>query len=214
MTRSLDNVLSGRYQACILNFNEYIKKLFGDRCGLDRHLTYSLQFVELAEGQVSRHAGEGHLPSHLESFVTEFDKGLTHEEYNSPRFSYRLFFKKKLVNRPGQADRVVEFIDPNSDAAKAIDKEYWVKKEVERPKFRPADVIQEVKKAGFPGFRIQPEHTDFWKKENAKDPAKGYGAEVAGQWYWYESWVARCIAHCRDAGDKYEKAVPPRVKKS
>lgn len=213
MTRSLDNHLSGRYQACILNFNNYLKELFGCRFGLDTHLTYSLQFVERAEGQVTRHEGEDPLPSNLRSFVTEFDKGLTHDEYNSERFSYRLFFKKKLVNRPGQADRVVEFIDPNSEAAKAIDKEFWVRKEVERPKYRPADVIREIKKAGFAGFRVQPEHTDFWKREKAKDPGKGYGAEVAGQWYWYESWVERCIAHCRGAGEKYVQPVPPRVKR-
>ncbi len=214
MTRSLDNFLSGRYQASILNFNHYVKELFGARSGIDTHLTYSLQFVELAEGQVRRHEDENPLPTNLVSFVTEFDKALSHEEYNSPRFSYRLFFKKKLVNRPGQADRVIEFIDPNSDAAKAIDREFWVKKEVERPKFRPADVVRKVKEAGFLGFRVQPEHRDFWEKEGAKDPAKGYGVEVAGQWYWYESWVERCIAHCRDAGDRYEQPVPKRGKKA
>jgi hypothetical protein len=44
-------------------------------------------------------------------------------EYNSEHYSFRLLFKRKLVNRPGQADKVVEFIDPNSDLAKTIDKE-------------------------------------------------------------------------------------------
>ena len=29
MTRSLDNFLSGRYQACAMNYNDYVKKLFG-----------------------------------------------------------------------------------------------------------------------------------------------------------------------------------------
>ncbi len=66
----------------------------------------------------------------------DFDKALTAAEYNSPRYAYRLCFTKKLVNRPGQADRVVEFISPDSELAKCIAKEYWVKKEVERPKFR------------------------------------------------------------------------------
>ena len=111
---------------------------------------------------------------------------LTHEEYNSPKFSYRLLFKKKLVNRPGQADRVIEFIDPKSDLAKTIDKEYWVKKEVEREKYRPRDVVREVQKAGFAKFRICPEHVDMWKAEDAKNAAKGYGVNVAGQWYWYD----------------------------
>ena len=55
------------------------------------------------------------IPDRLKAYVAQYDAGLNHEEYNSPRFSYRLLFKKKLVNKPGQADSVVEFIDPNSE---------------------------------------------------------------------------------------------------
>jgi hypothetical protein len=98
----------------------------------------------------------------------------------------------------------VEFIDPNSNLAKTIDKEYWVKKEVERPKFRPTHVVAEVRKAGFPRFRIQPDHVDMWKAEDAKSPAKGYGVNVAGAWYWYESWVKRCVELCTAAGDRFK----------
>jgi hypothetical protein len=41
MTKSLDSFLSGRYQACALNFNAYLKQLFGTRFGLDQHLMYT-----------------------------------------------------------------------------------------------------------------------------------------------------------------------------
>ncbi len=131
---------------------------------------------------------------------------LTHDEYNSPRYSYRLLFKKKLVNRPGQADKVVEFIDPASELAKQIDKEYWVKKEVERPKYLATHVIQAVREAGFPRFRVNPEHLQMWKTEDAKNPTKGFGVDVQGVWYWYQSWVDRCIELCRAAGDRYRGA--------
>lgn len=49
MTRSLDNFLSARYQACALNYNEYLKKLFGKLQGIEDHLTYSIQFLHLAD---------------------------------------------------------------------------------------------------------------------------------------------------------------------
>ena len=107
------------------------------------------------------------------------------------------------MNRPGQADKVVEFIDPKSDLAQSISKEYWVKKEVERPKFLPKDVVTAVQKTGFQNFRRQPDHVDMWKGENAKDASKGYGVLVAGQWYWYQNWIDRCIELCRAAGNKY-----------
>lgn len=203
MTRSLDAYLSGRYQACALNYNEYIKKLFGKRLGIDQQLAYSIQFMELTEEQVSGPKPEAAIPERLRAFIAEFDGALTHEEYNSQRYSFRLVFKRKLVNRPGQADRVVEFIDPNSEIAKAIDKEYWVKKEVEKPKFRPTDVVRAVQAAGFRRFRVTPEHSNMWKSEDAKNPGKGFGVEVQGTWYWYQSWVDRCIALCEAAGDRY-----------
>lgn len=204
MTKSLDSYLSGRYQACALNYNEYIKKLFGKQNGLDQHLTYSLQFVQIAQEQIQGAAPIAQIPENIRAYIAEFDGALNHEEYNDPKFSYRLLFKKKLVNRPGKADSVIEFIKSDSDLAKQIDKEYWVKKEVERPKFRATDVVQRVNEAGFKKYRVQPEHLRMWKSEDAKLPAKGYGVEVAGAWYWYENWVDRCIELCKAAGDRYK----------
>ena len=115
MTFSLDNWLSGRYQACALNYNYYIKKLFGDQHGLDNLLAFSIQFADLSP----KHGGkkkDGIIPQNLRKFIGEFDGALDHDEYNNPRFSYRMLFKRKLVNKPGQADKVIEFI---SDWAKA-----------------------------------------------------------------------------------------------
>jgi hypothetical protein len=204
MTLSLDSYLSGRIQACAINYNDYAKKLFGKESGIDSQVAYSIQFLQLSEEQLSGPLPEAKIPDRLRSYITEFDGALSHDEYNSSRYSFRLLFKKKLVNRPGQADRVVEFIDPKSELAKAIDKEYWVKKEIERPKYRATDVVAEIKKAGFSKYRVQPEHLRMWKAEDAKNPAKGYGTEIQGAWYWYQSWVDRCIELCREAGDLYK----------
>lgn len=203
MTLSLDEFLSGRYQACILNYNQYIKKLFGNKQSLDDHLSYSLQFIELSEEQLQGKKLEAEIPKRLKAYIVEFDGALDHNEYNSPNYSYRLLFKKKLVNRPGQADKVVEFIDPKSELAKVIDKEYWVKKEIEKKKFKPGGIVSAVQAAGFPNFRINPEHLKMWKSQDGKNPGKGYGVEVAGCWYWYETWLKKCIELCTLAGDKY-----------
>ena len=205
MAIGLDDHLSARYQACALNHNYYLKKLFGNAEGLDAHLSFSLQFSEMAPslpGETGPKSAK--LAKPIRQFVSNFDKALPEDSRNDQRFAYRLVFTKKLVNRPGQADRVVEFVDPKSDAAKEINKEYWVRKEVEKPKFRPSEVAKAVQRAGFPKFRIQHEHVDLWKAEDAKNPAKGYGAEVAGSWCWYRSWIDRCIEHCTESGDRYK----------
>jgi len=174
-----------------------------DRYSLDEHMTYAIQFIELNIEQLDSSALQNEIPDRILSYITEFDESLTEEEFNNPQFAYRLLFTRKLVNRPGQADKVIEFIDPNSELAKKIDHEYWVKKEVEKPKFRPSDVARVVQEHGFPKFRTQPEHVDMWKKEDAKNPSKNYGVFIQGSWYWYQRWVDRCLELCDIAGDYY-----------
>lgn len=96
--------------------------------------------------------------------------------------------------------------------AKTIDKEYWVKKEVERAKYRPSTVVTEVQKAGFPKFRVQREYLDMWRAEDAKNPAKGYGVTVEGSWYWYESWISVASSYAssreRNTSDSRKVCVP------
>jgi hypothetical protein len=199
----IDNYLSGRYQACAMNFNYYVKKLFGARYGLDNYLVYSIQFMQFEEWQLKHSISRDKLSPAILKYIDQFDKNLTAEELNSPFFSYSLLFIKRLVNRAGQADKVVEFIDPKSDLAREISKEYWVKKEVERPKYRAKDIVTEINKTGFSRFRINPEHIRTWKSEDAKNPAKGYGVEVGGFWYWYKTWLDRCLELCKASGEKY-----------
>jgi hypothetical protein len=203
MSPNLDNFLSGRYQACAMNFNHYARTLFGEKHSLNQYLSYSIQLASLDEKQVNL-ATRPDMPPNIRAFIEAFDAGMPEDEFNDSRFSYRLLFTKKLANKPGQADAVIEFIDPKSDLAKEIDKQYWVKKDVERKKFRPSDVVAKVNEAGFAKFRVSPEHVTLWKSEGAKNPAKGFGVEVAGQWYWYEKWVQRCIELCALAGNKYK----------
>ena len=203
MTVALDNYLSGRYQACAINYNTYIRKLFGDEWGIDSYMTYSIQFMSMTDEQVTGPLPDAEVPANLRAYIVEFDSNLTEEQFNSERYSFRLLFTKKLANRPGQADQVVEFIDPKSELAKEIDKQYWVKREVERPKFRPTDVVAAVRGAGFPKFKIQPHHRDMWKNQDAKGPGKGYGVDVSGSWFWYQNWIDRCIELCMAAGDTY-----------
>jgi hypothetical protein len=203
MTLSLDDYISGRYQACIINFNKYLVALFGKEQSLEKHLSYSLQFIELSNEQIQGSKPEAEIPNNLKAYIIEFDKGLTEEEYNSPSYSFRLLFSRKLVNRPGQADKVIEFIDPKSELAKTIDKEYWVKREVERKKFLPSKVIKVCQDAGFKKFRMT-QHTEFWKKENAKEPSKSFGTQVENTWYWYQNWIDRCIEYCTENSDTFK----------
>lgn len=203
MTMNLDSYLSGRYQACALNYNHYIKALFGERFGIDKYLAYSIQFLELSYDQLQQSSKRVlDIPPRVQTYIMEFDHSLTEEEYNDERFSYRLYFSKKMANRPGQADRVIEFLDPSSELAQEIDREYWVKQDVERPKYRPSQIVESMQSQGFINFNMH-HHTLLWKKLDAKNPGKGYGVDIGNQWFWYERWVEEVRQHCEDQRETY-----------
>lgn len=202
MAIDLDNYLSGRYQACAINYCHYIKKLFGEKYGLESYLTYSLQFVQFTPEQVEKADSDIYIPPRIRAFINAFDESLTAEEYDNPRFSYRLVFTRVNVNRPGQADRVIQFVDPNSEMAKNIEKTNWVQKYVEKPKFLPRQVVQQMREEGYSKFNMH-HHTQFWKSLDAKNPKKGYGVQVANTWYWYEQWIDEVRKHCEKNAFRY-----------
>ena len=190
----LDSYLSARYQACALNFNFYLKRLHGERFSLDHNLALSLQFAELDYGQAQVIKDKENLiPKEIMSYVSAFDSKLSNAEVENERFAYRLLFTKVTAKRQGQADRVIEFIDPKSEMAKNISRDYWVKEETEKPKLSATQVTQKVREAGFKNFGMH-QHTLFWKKHDGKNPAKGFGTTVVKTWCWYQNWVTFVIA--------------------
>jgi hypothetical protein len=202
MTTRLDNLLSARFQACCLNYNDYIKKLFGDQHGIDRHLSFSLQFASLTEGHVDQLAEHSELPKHIQSFVEGFDGSLSDEEFNSPKFAYRVLFIAKTANNKGQADHVIEFIKPDSELAQEVNATYAVVKETEKRKVLPSRIVEMMKNEGFPGFTMH-HHTQLWKSNDGKNPKNGYGTEVVGQWCWYDKWVRVVRTYCQNNAAKF-----------
>jgi hypothetical protein len=202
MTSQIDASLSAKFQACCLNYNDLIKKLFGDGYGIDRHLAFSLQFSSISRNQFEQLNSQPTLPAHIQGFIDEFEGAMPEEEFNSPRFAYRVLFVAKTANRKGQADNVVEFVKADSELAKTVNKSYAVIKETERPKHLPGNIVELMKKEGFPEF-TQYHHTILWKERDAKNPAKGLGVRVEKTWYWYQPWLEQVREYCNTNKAKF-----------
>ncbi len=197
MTARIDDLLSARFQACCLNYNRYIKKLFGEEYGIDRHLAFSLQFSTINSEQKDMLLDHPELPKNIQSYVHEFDEALSRDEYNSLHYAYRILFVPKTANRKGQADKVIEFVKSDSPLAADINKAYAVIKETEKPKFLPGQIIELMKSEGFPDFKMH-HHTNLWQEKDAKNPSKGYGCFVAERhWHFYENWVEEVRKYCK-----------------
>lgn len=89
-TSRIDDAVSAKLQACCLNFNAAIKRLFGDRCGLDRELSFALQFARVDAVQRGLMAAHADLPRAVQSFNAAFEDGLSDDEYNDPAYAYRV----------------------------------------------------------------------------------------------------------------------------
>ncbi len=196
MTTRLDDQLSARFQACCLNYNDTLKREFGNENGIDRYLAFSLQFSSLDTEQVKTLGEAAGLPTHIKAYINAFDSSISEEIFNDPRYAYRVLFVPKNVNKRGQADKVIEFIKSDSDLAKGVNQQYAIIKETEKNKFLPKQVVDKMKAKGYENFSMH-DHTKLWKEMGGKNPEKGYGTSVAGHWYWYESWLQHVEEHCQ-----------------
>lgn len=202
MTTKIDDLLSARFQACCLNYNFYLKKLFPGQTGIEKYLAFSLQFSSLSERQFDQLIDYKELPKHISSYIQKFDQELPEDDFNDSRFSYRVLFVPKTVNRKGQADKVIEFIPADSEIAKGMNKEYVLVKEKEKIKYSASEIWRAMQKLGFKRFGVY-QHTSLWQSESAKDQSKGYGTTVVKTWYWYDSWLRFVKRHCEENKLKY-----------
>ncbi|MBN8610536.1 MAG: DUF3644 domain-containing protein [Deltaproteobacteria bacterium] len=203
MTTRIDDLLSARFQSCCINYHDAAVKLFGNSYGIASHLAFSLQFSSLGREQVDQLSQHEGLPEHIKSYIKGFDMSLTPDEYSDPKYAYRVIFVPKTVNHQNQADQVITFVKGDSDVAKAVNAQYAVIKETERPKWLPSQVVRRLNADGFPRFSMK-HHTDLWKNEGAKATGKNFGVQVASTWYWYDTWLEVVRTHCRDNAGLYK----------
>ncbi len=196
MTTRIDDYLSARFQACCLNFNHYIKSIFGNGYGIEKHLSFSLQFSSITEEHATQLREFRDLPANISAFINGFDNNIPDEEYNDPKYAYRVIYVPKTVNHKGQADRVIEFLPANSPEAEGLNKQFVVIREREKKKYLPGHIVKLMKDKGFANFSMT-KHTELWKVNDGKNPAKNFGVQVATTWYWYENWLKFVEEYCK-----------------
>jgi len=202
MTSHIDDTITAKFQACALNYNHYVQKLFGERNGIDKHLPVSLQFSAVSRDQLNILSERSDIPKHISACINCFEDELSPEEFQSTRYAYRVLLTGKTANSKGQADEVITFVKADSEMAQSINKTYALIKETERPKYPAGYVVQIMRDEGYPKFNMY-HHIQLWKKLDGKNPAKGYGVTVVKNWYWYESWLKIVRTHCEENRDKY-----------
>lgn len=77
MTDKIDEYLSAKLQACAINFDFYICKLFGEKYGLNKELALAIQFSPLSPAQQGDLKDNPHITTNIKNFVVEYEETLT-----------------------------------------------------------------------------------------------------------------------------------------
>jgi hypothetical protein len=201
-TNRLDDAVSAKLQACCINFNDLIKRLFGAQYALERRLPIALQFATFDSDQRALLKKADRLPPHIAAMADAFHQGMSEAEQADPAFAYRVAFIPKVGVRASSSDRSIEFIRPDSAEGREINQ--VLLKDVDKRRYSPTQIVEAMQVEGFPRFRLQ-DHTELWRSLSAKDQSKGFGKPgvYRGSWEWFDSWLARVRAHCQEQRERY-----------
>ena len=87
MTRRIDEALSAKLQACALNFNAVLKTLKGNRCGLDREMTFAIHLSGIERDQRNMLLNDMGLPKNIVAAVETFEQSLPEKVRNDERYA-------------------------------------------------------------------------------------------------------------------------------
>jgi hypothetical protein len=199
-TSRIDDAVSAKLQACCINFNDAIKQLFGAQYALERRLPIALQFVTFNPAQRAILKKASDLPRNVEVAMNDFEARLTPEQQADPQYAFRVYMVGRTANRAPGADLAVELVAPGSE----VDEKFNIAlKEVEKRKYLPKEIVTQMQAEGWDRFNMH-SHTLLWKKLDAKNPNKPYGAFAVGNtWCWYETWLDRVREECERNPQRY-----------
>lgn len=201
MTNSIDEYIGAKLQACVLNFNYYIKILFGTRFALDKELALSISIGEV-DPTTAKSKVRG-MDENVQKFISEFENGMDATIASDKHYSYKILYLPVTVNHMGQADKVIEFAKISDDQETRVG-DLVIIKDREKPKYKPKQIVEMMRAEGYRDFSIT-KHTKIWqeKRDRGEDLLQ-YKVKLSdGSWYWYENWIELVRNYCAKNLTKY-----------
>jgi len=194
----IDDAIKGKIQASCINYNYYVKKLFGDSFGIDNELGMSIQFSEITPTQVEQLSNNDQLPKYMRNFIVEFESGLSDDEVSGSRYEYKIVYEAYCSSRKSDCDKVIQF--KKCDGSESPNEIIHIK-EIEKKKYFPKEIVKMMNNIGYPKFTMNSFIT-LWKEKNARiDPQ--YAVCLGGRWFWYELWINVVKNHCEVNKDEF-----------
>lgn len=194
-----------KFQACCLNFDKTICKLFGEKLSLKKELSFALQFMKLDMEQIST-MQKFDIPEHIQTLDAELGKDLSEEEKSDIEYQFKVIY---TLEGSSKSKSHVQFIMPGSEEGKEIHN-ILVKHKLsdELYPFKPSTVVKEVNKKSKNNFSSH-NHTQAMYFFKARPKGKSKNPEntnkefciyhPAHKDYTYsQKWIDHLINHCND----------------
>ncbi|MGN6410958.1 MAG: DUF3644 domain-containing protein, partial [Nitrobacter sp.] len=185
LTGNIDLRIASKLQAAALNFNTWLIEEFGGEHRIDSDFGVAIQMSSLSHDHATLLYSSQNVDPKIASSIDDLDRALPDAVFRDTKYAFNILFVEQSCNRANQADKVVQFVRAGTEPAEAIERVIF--KERERSKYKPKQVVTEMRKRDFLWFNMAV-HTKLWHELDAKNPKNGYGVQLSdGQWYYYES---------------------------
>jgi hypothetical protein len=147
------------FQACCLNFDASIVKLFGEKLSLQKELAFALQFAKLTIEQINSFQNFD-IPEHIAALDARVREGLSEEELGDLEYQLQVIY---TLDNATMSKAAIKFIKPDSEEAKDI-KNVLLKYKIadEEYPYKPGTVANLVSKKSRKNFMIS-NHTQAWQ---------------------------------------------------
>jgi len=104
------------FQACCLNFDKTLCKLFGERLTLANELALALQFTRMNVEQLAT-VNKYEIPAHIDALDGRLQEGMTEEQLADLEYQFRVIY---TIDAASKSRAHFEFVRPDSAEGKEI----------------------------------------------------------------------------------------------
>jgi hypothetical protein len=187
----LDAGLYGECQAALLNLEDLLVKVFGQKYAMAEQLAVSLQFTQtMPEEKIKASKILARAARSVREYVEKFRGGLPAPVLNSMKYSFSVFLVPRVANRATAADAAVQFVKVDEASTEEIDRLEKLnvlicEKHVPIANLglhKPGEVVRELR-ARLPHAVNAHVHTRAWKYYKVRPPGGDSHPERTRQEY-------------------------------
>lgn len=147
------------FQACCLNFDKTMCKLFGDELTLAHELSFALQFSNMDFDQLIK-LQEYDIPAHIKALDARLQDGMKEDDLSDREYQFRVIY---TLDSASKSRAHIEFIKPGTDKGREI-RNVLVKPRIadQLYPYKPGRVAELVSRRSNKKFNLR-NHTQAWR---------------------------------------------------